>query len=80
MSDLVIGSIKHEDGFLSWKEPSGEQCVVDLMCVEVVQLPLNGERPLLKCGSGNYFPPLSYSDAVSFWSKARRNAPRKIGY
>lgn len=79
-ADLVIGQIKTDDGFLSWREANGEQYAVDLQAVEVVMLPVNGERPVLKCGSGTYYPPLGYADAMNLWSTARRNAPRKIGF
>lgn len=80
MTDLVIKGIKLDDGFLSWKEPSDAQTVVDLMKVEAIEMPRGAERPALKTGSGQYYPPLSYQEAVDIWSKASRHAPRKIGF
>lgn len=80
MSDLVIKHVKLENGFLSWKEPSDEQTVIDLMKVEAIRMPRGAERPEFRMGSGQFYPPLSYSEAVDIWSKASRDAPRKVGF
>lgn len=81
MTDLTIRPIKVEDGFISWLEPTnGERTVLDLMKVEAITHLPHNERPTMKTGSGQYYPPISYEEAMGIWSNAARNAPRKVGF
>ncbi len=79
-ADLLIKDVKVDNDFMSWKDHSGYKAVIDLHKVEAVEQGMNADRPAFKCGSGVYYPPISYDEAVQVWSTATRNASRKMGF